>query len=288
MIHMDSNSDKKDTSFLPWKAFVFKSYNPVKYLSPDGKDQVKSNFIYKYLSEKGFKGTILNGIRFVEPSKWNDKFENRFYTADYKNLNPTFNTKAFAACFTAVKHNEAAWKAYIDPTSFKTPAEQLCFRLKINRRRLKLALRNVKDFTFYEAPITYLSEHTIKNMHIPGIPGAIRIHNAFFQNPPFELDKYLSLLTIKREHFSYEHEIRYFAVPNPHNAETNINTEIFIGNGILDIVDEIFVARPYGAFKLSNEELEQVARQYNIKDRYKLVSGDIYEDNTELPITIVP
>ena len=57
---------------------------------------------------------------------------------------------------------------------------------------------------------------------------------------------------------------------------------------LLDIVDEIFVARPYGVFKLSNEELEQVARQYNIKDRHKLVSGDIYEDNTELPITIEP
>ena len=274
-------------TLLPLNSYEFNSYKPVRHLSPDEKSQIKKNFLYKYLNEDGFKGTLANGIRFVEPSKWNDKFETRFSTANYQKINPSFPKRLYATCFTSAKNNEAAWKAYMDPTNpLKTPSSQMCFRLKINRKHLKLKLMEIIGYKFYEAPVVYLPEYTISNMHMPNIAGATRIHNSFFQNQPFDLDKFLSLLIIKREHFSYEQEVRYFAVPDIDPAIDDLEPRFFIKE-ILEIVDEIFVTKPYGDFKLSNEDLDKIADEYAI-DRKILKTGDIYEDNTPLPITIEP
>ena len=54
----------------------------------------------------------------------------------------------------------------------------------------------------------------------------------------------------------------------------------------MSIVEKVFVARPYGKFKLSDTELNQIAENLKI-DREKLESFDLYsEDEEQITIKI--
>lgn len=58
---------------------------------------------------------LKNGnIRFVEPTRWDDKFEGRLYRANYSNV-CTSNDQVpllYACCLSQKARNEAAWKIY--------------------------------------------------------------------------------------------------------------------------------------------------------------------------------
>ena len=70
--------------------------------------------VYKYMTIEAFLISLYTKTwRFFEPSKWNDKYEQRFYCANYqidgaKNATP----QLFATCVTREKNSEAAWKVY--------------------------------------------------------------------------------------------------------------------------------------------------------------------------------
>ena len=56
--------------------------------------------------------------------------------------------------------------------------------------------------------------------------------------------------------------------------------------GVMSIVEKVFVAQPYGKFKLSDTELNQIAENLKI-DREKLESFDLYsEDEEQITIKI--
>ena len=272
---------------LPFVSTYFRDFRNVKFLAPDKFCLLSGKrFLYKYLNEESFKATLENGLRFVEPSTWADRFERRFYSANYGSINPTFPQRLFSTCFTSRKNNEAAWKTYLyNPQSKDSDlSKALCFRLTINRKLLKDALKLFSQYTFYEGPIVYLNGYNISQMHKPNMPGAKSLYNAFFGKPNFGFDDFLSLLLIKRDFFQYEEEVRYFAVPK----EDECRGPIYVMplEGMMSIVDKVFVARPYGKFKLSDTELNQIAENLKI-DREKLESFDLYsEDEEQITIKI--
>jgi len=266
---------------LPFISTAFRDCQNVRFLAPDNLCCLsRKRFIYKYLNKESFKATLEYGLRFVEPCTWTDCFEKRFYSANYGSINPTFPQRLFAACFTSRKNNEAAWKTYLyNPQSKDSDlSKALCFRLTINRKLLKDALKLFSQYTFYEGPIVYLNGYTISQMHKPNMPGAKSLYNAFFKKPNFGYDDFLSLLLIKRDFFQYEEEVRYFAVPK--KDECLGPFYVMPKNGVMSIVEKVFVARPYGKFKLSDYELGQIAEELKI-DRDKLESFDLYSEDEE-------
>ena len=98
-------------------------------------------YLYRYLNEAPFKATLRNGIKFVEPSTWQDSFEKRFYKANYNAVNPYFPVTTYACCFTL-------------------------------RKLFKDALSRVPNTIFYEGPVEYTKEYVISNLHLPNISGA--------------------------------------------------------------------------------------------------------------------
>lgn len=145
-----------------------------------------------------------NKIRFVQPSLWHDEFESRFFEADYSHVttNPNLHPQLWACCFTLNKMSEAAWNTY---TYNKQGLASRCVKFTIKRNKFRQMLRNstfVKKT--YEGKIDYtLSDYDIINLHKKTSP----LYNSFFGS--FDIDKYLTLLLIKRNLFSYENEFRF-------------------------------------------------------------------------------
>lgn len=79
-------------------------------------DRKKQRFMYKYMDiETAIKCLKSNNVKFVEPTLWPDKYESRFYTADYSKVveDPKAKTpKLYSCCFTFSRASEAAWKTY--------------------------------------------------------------------------------------------------------------------------------------------------------------------------------
>ena len=70
--------------------------------------------VFKYMTLDVFLTSLYCGTwRFFEPSKWKDKFEQRFYCANYALPTAKGHTpQLFATCVTRGKNSEAAWKVY--------------------------------------------------------------------------------------------------------------------------------------------------------------------------------
>ena len=67
--------------------------------------------------------------RFFEPNKWQDKYERRFYCADYQFPNAhEAAPKLFATCVTRERNSEASWKVYAGGTGLS----QHCLQLELN------------------------------------------------------------------------------------------------------------------------------------------------------------
>ena len=79
-------------------------------------DRKKQMYMYKYMDiETAIKCLKGRNIMFVEPILWPDKYESRFYTANYSKIVKDFNNitpKLYACCFTFSRASEAAWKTY--------------------------------------------------------------------------------------------------------------------------------------------------------------------------------
>ena len=73
----------------------------------------KYRTVYKYMSLEAFILSLYKGAwKFFEPTKWNDRFERRFYCANFSPDKNSEASKLFATCVTKKQNNEAAWKVY--------------------------------------------------------------------------------------------------------------------------------------------------------------------------------
>ena len=145
--------------------------------------------------------------RFFEPSKWNDKFEQRFYCANYTIPTAIGNTpQLFATCVTRERNSEAAWKVY----SHGQGLGARCLQLELDTVELRKQLR-ATGYQFEEKSIEYIPENVILDLHKKRKP----YYKKYFT--PFTLDSYLRLLSLKRNAYAYEKGLRLFIIP--HNGK---------------------------------------------------------------------
>ena len=209
----------------------------------------------KYMTVDAFKkcidfdgSTKKKTIQFVEPNKWDDEFEQRFYIAKYDNITKKkeLHPRLYACCFSSVKKSYAAWKVFQDK---KLKDEGLCVKLVINRKLFskELCKFHKRTYKIFEGIVDYsLSDYDILNLHERKVSGKDNpYHQLFFQNK-FNLQNYLSLLLIKRDIFDYEKEIRYFLIPPTPIKDNKIYPEIDWGKVIVDV--EVDINYPDGEF----------------------------------------
>lgn len=208
----------------------------------------KGNKFYKYMSLENALQSLRNGnIWFVEPSKWNDKYENYFYKATILGKDCSENNPVvYGTCVTNKKESESAWKIYAYNTQ---GLASRCVQFIMNRQRLRDVLINCKyrmdstdsynrkltdDFEIIEGVVKYKDEQIIMNLPKSKIK---RDNNdvdnewyrAFFNN--FTREKYMNLLLLKRNAFEHEQETRFFVVrksfdSNCKKEEGHIDLEI--------------------------------------------------------------
>lgn len=169
--------------------------------------------VYKYMNLETFLCSLYNSsIRFSEPSKWPDRFETRFYCANYENIpDNQYARKLYATCVTRTKNNEAAWKVYARNEGLSCH----CVQLEIDIVELRNQLRQ-KDFIIQECKMNYSNEDYILSLH----KKESKDYSDYFS--PFSAETYLKLLTLKRDAYQYENEIRIFAIPSE-QGERNVD-----------------------------------------------------------------
>lgn len=258
---------------------------------------------WKYLDLESALLCLRNGnIRFVEPTRWEDKYEGRFYNADYKNVCSDEKQTPFlyACCMSHKAHNEAAWKVY---SYGKTGLGAHCVQFKINRSRLRLELiKNSKDFEFIvEGHVQYCKENIINKLHekeeeTPRGKVPNENYNKFFKS--FGIIEYINLLLLKRDYFQHEHETRIFLIPRNAPQEksklsgsqygTYIDIPIDWGNIIEEVrIDSKCTSLEYDLLKEACHKLlppfdEQKASDEDFEKRQKQskrltpISTDIY------------
>ncbi len=168
------------------------------------KIEMRYKKVYKYMTLEAFLLSLYRGSwRFFEPSKWNDKFEQRFYCANYTLPNAKGHTpQLFATCVTRAKNSKAAWKVYSNGQGLGAH----CLQLELDIVELRKQLRASK-FRFEEKLIDYEPENIILNLH--------KKRNKYYKKyfSAFTLDSFLNLLSLKRDAYSYEKELRLFVIP---------------------------------------------------------------------------
>ena len=108
--------------------------------SISNEDRMYYSKVYKYMTLDAFLTSLYcKTWRFFEPSKWNDKFEQRFYCANYTFPRAVGNTpQLFATCLTRERNNEAAWKVYSNGQGLGAH----CLQLELDIVELRKQLRN--------------------------------------------------------------------------------------------------------------------------------------------------
>lgn len=168
------------------------------------KEEMRYTKVFKYMTLEAFLNSLYCGTwRFFEPSKWNDKFEQRFYCANYTLPAAIGNTpQLFATCVTRVKNSEAAWKVYSNGQGMGAH----CLQLELDIIELQKQLR-ASGFHFEEKLIDYKPENVILDLH----KKRKTYYKKYFSS--FTLDSFLNLLSLKRDAYTYEQELRLFIIP---------------------------------------------------------------------------
>lgn len=185
-------------------AYKFKEKDKGQY-SISNENEMRYPKVYKYMTLEAFMTSLYcRTWRFFEPSKWNDKFEQRFYCANYTIPTAIGNTpQLFATCVTREKNSEAAWKVY----SHGQGLGAHCLQLEIDIVELRKQLR-ATGYQFEERPIEYIPENIILDLHKKRKP----YYKNYFTS--FTLNSYLRLLSLKRDAYTYEKELRLFIIPH--------------------------------------------------------------------------
>lgn len=185
----------------------FKDIKPIAYFR-DSLGRLSSyryRTIYKYMPFDIFISNLYKGVWFFsEPTKWNDKFESLFYCANFSPDKSKQASKIYATCLTRKQNNEAAWKVYAHGPGLGAH----CVQLELDVDCLREEFENSSSkYDFSERKVDYKSEYYIMNLH--------RKHDIEYQKyfNPFSLNTFISLLSLKRDAYEYEDEVRMFAIP---------------------------------------------------------------------------
>lgn len=225
--------------------------------------------MFKYMNLETALICLNDGtLRFSEPDRWEDKFEGRFYNADYSQLRVSSvddTPKLYACCFTYKKMSESAWKMYNgDAKGLRAKTIQIEINVAAFRKELLSKLYN-KD-KVYEGRVCYdVCNSIIENIHKSGA----KWHSDIVVN--FDLRKYLTLLLLKRNYFSHEQELRIFIKKD--NDETKCTSCLDVPIVWSRVIEHIYVAED-----VSNIEmllLKRICKDRGI-DESKIKKATIY------------
>ena len=162
--------------------------------------------LFKYMPLDTFILSLNNkSLRFVEPIIWSDQYEQKFYRANYHFPNAEQSApKVYATCFTRKQNSNAAWKVY----SHVTGIGMYCVQLELDVAKLREQL-HLSMFKIFEKRVKYETEFVICNIHKP----QFSLYKQYFS--PFNFEHFLDLLSLKRDAYDFEDEIRIFAKPEP-------------------------------------------------------------------------
>lgn len=207
--------------------------------------------LFKIIQENKINSTI--GLKpylwFADPGTWKDAFERRFIDVSYKDSSGVLHKyplqgRIFCTCFSLTRICEAQWKVYSNDLN------SIC--IKVNRTTLldelnKYLQANPND-EIYIARVEYQETKTIE--------GSLA-KNPIFAKTVFSFsnqDSLVKLLTLKRNAFLYEDELRIFII-KPQNSGT------FHYNGIefhysckpTDLVESIMLNPSFNNKKLEKK-----------------------------------
>ncbi len=173
--------------------------------------------VYKYMTLEAFILSLYGqSLRFSEPCTWSDKYERRFYCANYNLPSAKYNpSQLFATCTTIAENSEAAWKVYAHGQALGAH----CVQLELNIVELRNQLRST-NYRFEERIVQYVSENKILNLHKKRQPD----YKKHFI--PFTLDSFLRLLSLKRDAYAYEQELRLFLIPKKGGGQRNHSNKV--------------------------------------------------------------
>ena len=166
--------------------------------------------IYKYMTLECFMLSLYTGSwRFFEPNKWPDKYERRFYCADYQMPHAEASApKLFATCLTREKNSEASWKVYAHGEGLN----RHCVQLEIDIAEFRNQL-DASGLQLEERKVVYCYDKYIEGLHQP----ADKNYSTYFK--PFTRDRFIALLALKRKAYEYEKEVRFFLIPRDRMGE---------------------------------------------------------------------
>ena len=246
-----------------------------------------ASFFYKYLSLDSALLCIKNSnIRFVEPSRWQDKYERRFYQADYSSQNVDIQKECpllFATCLTTTRYDEAAWVLY---TYNKTGLGATCVEFQINKHKFRLQLAKALETgdRIYEGVVMYCSPTMIDNIHKKKVlEKGVLVDNKYYQKYVARkenldyLNNYLNLLLMKRDVFKHENETRFFIakqskLSSPKIRQNIEGEKVYYGDAItlnidwLEIIDKVYINAKEDSYEY---RLLEDALRANMEAKYK-------------------
>lgn len=251
-----------------------------------------ARYFYKYLDLDSALLSIDNGnLLFAEPSRWQDKYESRFYTADYRSQNVIEREDCpllLATCMTIKRYNEAAWVLY---TYSKKGLGATCVEFQINKHKFRLQLLKALEEhdRIYEGVVMYQSPFVIDNMHHKIVKGEKNPNYYDYisrkENVPY-LTNYLNLMLMKRDAFKHEIETRFFVIKDQMSDETKAkkNEEGKLGQSKLhnidwiEIIEKVYInakANSYEYKLLSDTLKSALDKKYiGVTDLDKLAEKD--------------
>lgn len=184
-------------------------------------DHLDDTLVFRYMQYDDLKLSLKGrNFAFMTPENWEDKLEQRYWKTNYSEVNSSFVLPEFAClCVTSENHEDSAasWKLYRREIQDRKESDydNNLVRLSLNFEKLLIALNdwaNANESQIYLSAIDYSFS---KTQIINDIP---KNEELFPQN--FDIENYFKLLCFKRLDYSFEREIRIFAL-KPLTAKLN-------------------------------------------------------------------
>jgi hypothetical protein len=190
------------------------------------KIQTDKDQIFKYIPYKHLLGDITNNrITFVSPRMWEDTLETRYYKLPNYNKLSFNEPDVFCMCLTSkqAENEDAFWHRY-------APQNDELLKVHYNIKEFfnlldKFASNNNLKVYVGEAIYVYKTQ----------VLAITPTKNSLFFPQKFDVEHYLSLMSLKRVAYNYENEIRIFIV----SGDSGFNSNVIYQNGDLLQVDYI-------------------------------------------------
>lgn len=208
--------------------------------------------IYKYIPTSRVLDILEkepHQIGFVSPELWYDPYEIKYLNTDYSGLNGYKQPQIFCFCARMdLQNEEASWKIYKKDND---PLLRLIIKTEDFVSSL-LEFAEEKECDIYLSKVDYhFKKAEIDGLYLLSSP----YRQEFFQN--FNDEQYVKIMSLKRNAFKYENEVRFFVIPrNLDNIENNLKNRVLSVPIDINMIKRITY---YPADKVDNTLSSQIA-----------------------------